>query len=228
MWPKVPPPLSNAQKDAREKFMMLWHQELPNKYAMIEKFNHGYPAKQPVKNGSRTLEIGAGIGGHAAHEDLSKQDYHFMEYREEFCEELRKKFSPDRVWQGDIQARQQWPDKYFDRVIAIHVLEHLPNLPLALKEIHRLLKDDGVFDVVIPCEGGMAHTFARSISAARLFKKNFGMDFGPIHKNEHLSTYPEIKEECRRFFKVSKERFFPLVLPIHSINLVSGFRLRKI
>jgi ubiquinone/menaquinone biosynthesis C-methylase UbiE len=33
-------------------------------------------------------------------------------------------------------------DGYFDRVIAIHVLEHLPDLPRALREISRLMKKD--------------------------------------------------------------------------------------
>jgi len=228
VWPKVPPPLTERQKEAREQFMLLWHQQLPRKYGIIEKFNHGYPARLPVKPHSRTLEIGAGLGSHVAYEDLTRQEYHLLEYREEFCVALRKRFPPSQVWHGDIQSRQQWPDGYFDRVVAIHVLEHLANLPAALIEIRRLLAPDGVADIVIPCEGGMAHTLARKISAERLFKKNFGMDFGPIHKNEHLNNYPEIRRELAHYFAVERSAFFPLKVPLYTINLCAGIRLVRI
>ena len=30
-------------------------------------------------------------------------------------------------------------DGFFDRSIAVHVLEHLPNLPAAIREVYRLL-----------------------------------------------------------------------------------------
>ena len=227
VWPKVPPPLSDEQKIAREKYMKLWHELLPKRYGAIEKFNHGYPASLFVKPGSRTLEIGAGLGSHLEYEDLSRQEYHCLEYREEFCAELKRRYPTAQVHCADIQSRQMWNDKFFDRIVAIHVLEHLRDLPKALFEIERLLKDDGVFDVVIPCEGGLAHTTARKISAERLFKKNFHMDFTPIHKNEHVSTYFEIVDLLKERFQFERRSFFPLKLALPNLNFCAGFRLKK-
>ena len=227
VWPKTPPPLTERQKAAREEFMMLWHQILPKRYGIVERFNHGYPARLPVKDGTKTLEIGAGLGEHSKHEDLARQEYHCLEYRDEFCQHLRTHLPSAQVHCGDIQSRQSWPSSTFDRIIAIHVLEHLPNLPAALDEIERLLKGDGVFDIVIPCEGGMAHTFARSISAARVFRKNFGMDFAPIHKNEHVNTFREIYELLASRFVFLKSAYFPLSIPISTINLCAAFRVAK-
>jgi len=224
IWPKVPPKLTPEQLKAREGFMMLWHQELPQKYGAIEKFNHGSVAKMPVAPGTRTLEIGAGLGAHSKFEDLQKQDYHCLEYREEFCVELRKQFPPDHVHCADIQTRQPWPDGYFDRIIIIHVLEHLPNLPLALDEIRRLLRPGGFFDVVLPCEGGFAYSLARRVSAERLFRKHFHMDYTPIIKNEHVSTLAEIEVELRARFTTTKGAYFPLKVPIPTINLVVAYR----
>ena len=40
-----------------------WHEILEHRYQIIERFNHGWPAKLPHKTGSKTLEIGAGLGG---------------------------------------------------------------------------------------------------------------------------------------------------------------------
>ena len=39
---------------------------------------------------------------------------------------------------ADCQTRMPFDDGYFDRILAVHVLEHLPNLPAALDEIYRL------------------------------------------------------------------------------------------
>jgi hypothetical protein len=74
-WPKTIPQLSPAQIDAREKWMKLWHEILPNRYGAIEKFNHGFPAKlySPTQTQIRTLEVGAGLGEHVKWENLKNQ-----------------------------------------------------------------------------------------------------------------------------------------------------------
>ena len=55
---------------------------------------------------------------------------------------------------SDCQQRMDFPDGFFDRYLAIHVLEHLPNLPGAVREAWRLLnKERGRMLVVIPTEG---------------------------------------------------------------------------
>lgn len=204
---------------------MLWHRQLTSKYQMIEHFNHGVVARLPVRQGSVTLEIGAGIGGHLEYEDVSRQDYHVLEFREEFCKELRKHLPESRVRCGDIHDRQPWESGSFDRIVAIHVLEHLRDLPTALLEIRRVLKPDGVLDIVIPCEGGLAHTFARKISAERLFQRRFRMDFLPIHLNEHVNGFNELIEVLRREFRIQYQRYFPLRVPLPNLNFCAAFRL---
>ena len=83
---------------------------------------------------------------------------------------------------GDCQTRLPFEDGSFDRYLAIHVLEHLPNLPACIAEAWRLLdKDRGQFLAVIPCEGGLAYSLARRISAQRLFERTYGMPYETIH-----------------------------------------------
>lgn len=228
VWPKVPPSLTPDQLKAREAFVLLWHQILPERYSIIEKFNHESVASLPFKHGGKTLEIGAGLGEHSKFENLKDQDYFQLEYREELCRILRQKFPQDRVFHGDIELSQPWPDQFFDRIVAIHVLEHLKNLPAAIFEIRRLLAKDGFFDVVLPCEGKLSYLIARKISAERVFKKNFGMDYGPIIKNEHVNNYDEILLLLKKYFRVVSTDYFPLKVPVASANLVVSFRLMKL
>ena len=225
IYPKIPPVLTDAQLDAREKFMMLWHKELP-KYGILERFNQGFVSRLPIQPGIKTLEVGAGLGEHLHYEDLKIQDYYCLEYREEFCTEIRKIFPAEKVICGDIEKKQPWPDSSFDRIIAIHILEHLKNLPAALFEIKRLLRPGGILDIVIPCDGELAYSIARKISAERVFRKNFKMDYTPIIRNEHVSQYKELRQCILKYFELEKSSMFPFPIPVAAINLVEGLRLR--
>ena len=63
---------------------------------------------------------------------------------------------------ADCQQRLPFEDGSFDRALAIHVLEHLPNLPAAVAEIHRLLKPSGRFVVLSGKESDDAKRYQES------------------------------------------------------------------
>ena len=115
----------------------------------------------------------------------------------------------------------------FDRIVAIHMLEHLRNLPAALAEIDRILAPDGYFDVVLPCEGSLAYSLARRISAKPLFEKRFGMSYDPIIANEHVNTLADVLGALQPLFKPETVKRFPIGLPIDAFNLCIALRLRK-
>jgi len=192
-------------------------------------FNHGFPVKilQKEHKTLDTLEIGPGLGEHITYENLENQQYSVIELRDNMAKVLRKRFPAVKTYVGDIQKQTEFNDKQFDRVIAVHVLEHLPDLPSALREIHRILKDDGHFTAVIPCEGGLAYSFARCISTDQIFKKRFKMKYTLLMKTEHVNLPNEIIEEIIRDFTVVKNEFFPLKLPFVFCNLCIGLDMIK-
>lgn len=208
--------------------MLAWHEELPSRYAFVERFNHRALARLPAEPQKfRTLEIGAGIGGHLPFEYLSRQEYHCLEYRSEFCERLRLLPNVASVIEGSIEEKTDFAADALDRVVAIHVLEHLRNLPAALQEIERILKPGGIFDVVLPCEGGLSYSFARKISSERMFRKRFKMDFTPIIQNEHVSTYAEVHAEIDKRFRAVQTVNFPFPIYAPAINICVALRLTK-
>jgi SAM-dependent methyltransferase len=228
-WPKYIPPLTEEQKAIGDDFVRLRHEKLP-RYSAIEAFNHGWVVKNAPKGFARTLEVGAGLGEHVKHERLTaaqEAGYVTLELRENMAAELRRRFPRVRTIVGDCQRSLDLPDGYFDRIVAVHVLEHLPNLPAAIAEMYRLCdKDRGVCQVVIPCEGSLAYTLCRRISAQRLFEKRYGQPYRWFISREHLSVPQEIVEELERCFSVERRAFFPIPVPALFCNLCLAMNLR--
>jgi len=229
-WPKTFPPLTPEQERIRDDFVHAWHEELPKKYGIIERFNHGYVVAHAPADFVRTLEIGAGLGEHLAYEQLSaaqRASYTAVELRPAMAAELARRHPDVQVRVGDCQERFDFPDDTFDRVLAIHVLEHLPNLPAAVREMHRLCnKARGRFQVVIPTEGGLAYSLARRISAQRFFERRYNMPYKWLIEREHVNRPHEIFDVLGEWFVPEHKAYFPLRVPSVNLNLVIGLTLR--
>jgi SAM-dependent methyltransferase len=224
-WPKTFPPFTPEQQAVREDFMQHWHEVLPARFGVVERFNHGWPART-ARAGERTLEIGSGLGEHLASEPrFAREGYVASELRPEMAERIRRRHPDVEVLAADCQERIPYEDESFDRVLAIHVLEHLPNLPAALAEVHRLLRPSGRFVIVIPCEGGAVYSLARRVSAQRVFERRYKMPYDWFIKSEHINLPAEIREECGRYFRETRTRYFPFVAPVTALNLAIGIEL---
>lgn len=165
-----------------------------------------------------------GIGSHIPYENLNIQDYTIIDIRQNILDTLRKAHPEVGSILGDCQKEYALEDTY-DRVIAIHVLEHLPNLPEALRQMHRVLVHDGVAHVVIPCEGSLAYTLCRKISAERLWHKLYHTDYKWFIQSEHINLPDEIVEEIEKFFVIKYKRYFPFPIPFKFCNIAIGMTL---
>ena len=229
-WPKRLPELTEEQQRISDDFMKYWHEVLPKSYGIVEGFNHLYSVRNAPAGFRHTLEIGAGLGEHLLYEKLSNEqaaNYTALEVRQNMVDEIRKRFPAINVALGDCQSRLDFSDGYFDRILAIHVLEHLPNLPATIAEMYRLCdKAIGLFSVVVPCEGGFAYTMARKISAQRIFEKRYKQSYRWLIEREHLNKPSEILTELRPYFDVMHRSFFPIPIPAIACNLCIGLTLR--
>lgn len=230
IWPKTIPPLTPEQRAISDDFMRYWHEVLPKRFRLVDTFNHRYPVRHAPADFVRTLEIGAGLGTHLQYERLTdeqEQNYVALELRENMAEKIRARFPKVQTVVGDCQERLPLPEGHFDRVLAIHVLEHLPNLPSAIAEAHRLCHPErGTFSVVIPCEGGLTYGLARRISAQRLFENRYHQSYQWFIDREHINRPREIMEALREHFVSVHRAWFPLFVPSVSLNLCIGMTLR--
>ena len=229
-WPKQFPPLTHEQERISNDFMQYWHEVLPKRYGIVDDFNHRYAVKHAPRNFSRTLEIGAGIGEHLKYESLTPEQvsgYVAVDIRGNMIAQIKRNFSNINAIVGDCQQRLDFPDGYFDRVLAIHVLEHLPNLPAAVRELYRLCdKNRGVLSIVIPCEGSMAYTLARRISAQRIFEKRYKQPYRWLIEREHINLPNEIFEELVPYFSIEHSSYFPIPVKLEFFNLCIGATFR--
>lgn len=231
-WPKILTPLTSEQQLISDDFMKHWHEVLASRkrYDYIEKFNHGYAVKTKQNNFLHTLEIGAGLGEHLHYETLSeqqKQNYVALELRENMAAKIKEQHPDIISLVGDCQKKLPFADNHFDRILAIHVLEHLPDLPATIREMHRLCnKNTGFFSIVIPCEGGLAYSVARKISAQRIFEKRYKQPYKWFIEREHLNKPNEIFAELNPYFYIEHRSFFPFSIPSIHMNLCVGATLR--
>ena len=232
-WPKTLPALTADQQRISDDFMQRWHEELAGRgrYGLIEKFNHEFPVRHTTPGFKTTLEIGAGLGEHLRYETLTPEqeaNYYANDFRENMAAEIRRAHPRVQTVVGDCQQPFAFPDGYFDRVIAVHVLEHLPNLPSAVREAYRLLnRRSGQLLVVIPCEGSPAYTLARKLSAERVYRRLYGGDYSWFYRREHINLADEVIAELTPYFTIESRSFFPLpFLPFVFNNLVIGLALR--
>lgn len=228
-WPKTFPPLTAEQQAIADDFMNHWLEVLPNRYGIIERFNHTYPVKNAPSQFLRTLEIGAGRGEHLDYEKITpeqRRNYFMVELMPQLCQIMRQRFPDMHVVETNCQKTMDFQDGFFDRVLAIHVLEHLPDLPSAVKECYRLCrKPGGVLSIVIPCEGSLAYGMARRVSAQRIFEKRYKTSYDWYIRQNHVNRPAEILEELHPYFQVASRSFFPMKAPWLFCNLVIGLTL---
>jgi len=231
-WPKLLPPLSPEQQRINDAFVKQWHEKLPGAwYQIVERFNHGFPIRYSGRDFVTTLEIGAGLGEHLKYEHLTPEqetNYCALELRENMAAEILRRYPRVQTLIADCQQRSGLASNSMDRILAIHVLEHLPNLPGCIEEIYRVIKkDNGRLLVVIPTEGSLAYSIARKISAEREYRKTFGGDYSWFYKREHLNLPAEILQELSSRFTLERKSHFPFPFaPFLWCNLCLGLVLR--
>jgi len=230
-WPKKVPDLSKEQIEINDDWQKYWFEvNRKNRYTRIFDFGHNFVFQSSHPKFLRTLEIGAGLGDHLYYEKLSDEqmeNYISLEIRDNMAGEFKERWPKAKITIADCQEHIPHPDGHFDRVIAIHVLEHLYNLPAALEEIYRLLnKERGQLLVILPCEGGSGYTLGRKFTTERMFVKRYKMPYKWSIEAEHPNKAAEVIFELKKLFTIERQSWYPLMVPSVHLNLCIGLALK--
>jgi len=114
-------------------------------------------------------------------------------------------------------TKKDFNNKY-DKIISIAVLEHLTDLPNEIQLCKKLLKDDGIFQVAIPCEGEFAFKLGWMLTTAISFKLKYKLDYSRIIEYEHVNTMNEIITILKHHFNIKKIKRSPFILPFKNLS----------
>ena len=106
----------------------------PSRFEWLTRFDHAFTARSSLA-GRRTPEIGVGSGTHLPYEPDG--EYVALEASSQLAAQIPSREGLSVV-AADCEQRLPWEDDSFDRVLAIHLLEHLYNLNLPTSAASRI------------------------------------------------------------------------------------------
>jgi SAM-dependent methyltransferase len=174
----------------------------------------------PLARSLRVAEINVVEGMHQALEGLPGL----------FYSEYRDRAAPGSIESGvrcEDLCRLTYEDASFDLILTSETLEHVPNLRVALSEIHRVLKPGGWHLFTVPLMPSVTRTFARS---------EIGIDGQLIHHSVPIAHpggdagYPVFTELGADFLDILRAAGFGAELlfgPVTDDDLAQVFRCRK-
>tara|TARA_B100000989_G_C19512264_1_gene459744 strand:+ start:260 stop:1000 length:741 start_codon:yes stop_codon:yes gene_type:complete len=153
-------------------------------------------------NNKKTLEIGAGTLNHLGYE-AEREIYDIIEPKEF----LFKKSNLTKRINNAYESLTKCPNKYYDRIISCAVLEHITDLPDYLYESKKKMKENGIQQHSIPCEGYPMWNIPWFIFSGSIFKFKYGHSFKHVMKHEHINTFDEIFAMIKFFYKDVEVKF---------------------
>jgi len=139
--------------------------------------------KQYVLAGDRVLDLGCGNGRLSAIFSAQDIDYVGVDFSKNLIK-IAKKLHPELRFQQADALALPFPDNYFDKVISIAVLHHIPSKELRLqffREAKRVLKPNGLLIISV------WNLWPRPVFSKLFFKYTFlkligksGLDFKDV------------------------------------------------
>lgn len=174
----------------------------------------------------RVLEVGAGTGAHLPFVRHSFDEYILTDQDPKTLDVAKTKLAG--AYDGRIGFDTQpatslsYSDNTFDRLVAAHVLEHIHQPHLALKEWRRVLKHGGVLSILIPTDPGLAWRIGRHLGPRRnAIAKGIAYDY--VMAREHVNSCNNLISILRHYFPESKESWWPMPIPSIDLNLFFAF-----
>lgn len=171
---------------------------------------------------SKVLEIGAGTGEHLGFVRHTFDQYVLSDLDAKTLEvakdKLNDRFGNKLSYEAQSGAKLSYVDNTFDRLIATHVLEHIYQPHLALKEWARVLKHGGVLSILIPTDPGIAWRLGRHLGPRKnAIAQGIAYDF--VMAREHVNSCNNLIALLRHYFPDRHESWWPFPIPSIDLNL---------
>ena len=179
----------------------------------------------PAECNANVLEIGGGSKFHLDWlDENSVGSYTVSEHRRVLEATPRHPASNDKLifhFADEDPAYERLTQKY-SRIVASHVLEHIPDPEAAILKWSSMLENDGVISIAIPCDPGWAWRTIQLVTSSKI-KKVHGISARErdlIVSREHINAAQPLLRILRFYFDKLKVVWFPALVPVVDFNLV--------
>lgn len=185
---------------------------------------------------NRILEIGGGASPHFNIVDLENVNEYWISDNKYLLKETYTKNDAElnfKIYNHNAEFDSGYSEFLnknikFNRIIASHVWEHLPNPEEIFLKWINLLDEDGRLDIAIPCDPGILFRLGQLVGRKKAMK-NYGMSFKEIElmlSREHINSCQNLLKIVK-FYTHSKYSYFPFRVPFVNLNLFIFIRVYK-
>lgn len=175
------------------------------------------------KSFSKTVEVGAGTGEHFPFIRHRFDEFFFTDTNADALSVAQAKHSNsssgkllfEKVNPGPLPYK----DNSFDRLIATHVLEHINEPHLIIKDWNRVVKPGGTLSILIPTDPGLMWRLGRCFGP-RMRAHQRGEPYDYLMARDHVNPCHNLLALIKYYYKTLDERWWPLnIFPHLDFNL---------
>ena len=181
----------------------------------------------PQDHFGKVLEIGAGSGQHPTMVRHGFDEYWVTDGNDRMLDQARQLLGSDERFRYQVEDARSlsFEDATFDRVIATHVLEHIPHPHEILREWTRLVKPGGTLSLVLPCDPGLAWRLGRMLGV-RKRAEDAGLEYDYWMAREHVNSIFNLVTFINYYYDDVQASWWPMRLPLPDINLIYAANIR--
>ena len=168
----------------------------------------------------QVLEVGAGTLAHLPFVRHRFDRYIASDFDQSVLDAVKDAPRPKGVELLKLDGSSlPFEDSSFNRLIATHVLEHVPFPHLAIQEWVRVLKPGGVLSLILPCDPGWAWRLGRYLGPRKQAEKA-GLPYDYYMAREHINSIFNLDQLLKYHFPKREITWWPMRLPFPDINLI--------
>ena len=187
-----------------------------------------------LKNDCKVLEIGAGTSPHLEFVKHKFSKYFFLETSKFAVNFLKKKVGISKKFEFKTYSGKKIPYKnnYFNRIIISHVLEHVSEPEIFLKEMMMKLKKGGILSIALPNDPGFLWRLGRFFLKLFKVKKKLNitnLEYDYMIASEHINSIFNLISIIRYKYgsNIISEKYSPFKVNIIDFNLFYIVSLKK-
>jgi len=193
---------------------------IPASYRLVEK------PFDALNHPSLVLEIGADLDEHLSFVKHTFDKYILSDHDSKTLDvannKINGKFESKVAFEIQTGNNLTYLKNTFDRLVAVHILEHIYQPHLVVKKWLRVLTTGGVQSFLIPTDPGLAWRLGWHLGPRKMAIKQ-GIAYGYVMVREHVNLCTNLIAILRHYFPDRKEGWWPFPMASTDLNLFFAF-----